>query len=163
YAILSYDNFYGWLSYGYLDAKEDVKNDNFGEYPRYTNQTHTISVVTNFYIGKNWNISAKGYYGSGFPYTPKTAVEDQSSGLWEWKEGKIHSANLPAYKRIDLRISKLFIFDNFKLNTFFDISNALNFKNVQRYEFDTPGFSKPNAEEILLWPIIPSFGIRFEF
>ena len=163
YAVLSYKDFYGWLSYGYLDAKENKLNDNFGEYPRYTNQTHTFSLVTNLYLGSNWNFSLKGYYGSGFPYTPKTAVQDQSTGLWEWKEGKTHSANLPSYKRIDLRISKLFVFDKFKLNTFLDISNALNFKNVQRYEFDTPGFSKPKAEEILLWPIIPSFGIRFEF
>ena len=119
--------------------------------------------MTNFKLGNNWNLSAKAYYGSGFPYTPKQAVQDRSTGIWEWKNGEIHSASLPDYKRIDLRISKLFVFEHFRLNTFLEISNALNFKNVQRYEFDTPGFSKPEAEEILLWPIIPSFGIRFEF
>jgi outer membrane receptor for ferrienterochelin and colicin len=163
YAILNFNNFYGWLSYGYLDAIEDKKDDNIGEYPRYTNQTHTLSLVTNFNLGNNWNFSLKAYYGSGFPYTPKTALKDQLTGLWEWKDEKIHSANLPAYKRVDLRISKLFVFDKFKLNTFLDISNVFNFKNIQRYEFDTPGFSEPESEEILLWPIIPSFGIRFEF
>ena len=49
------------------------------------------------------------------------------------------------------------------MNVFLDISNTLNFKNVQRYEFGNPGLTKPVAEEILLWPIIPSIGIRVEF
>ncbi|MFZ1291171.1 MAG: TonB-dependent receptor [Melioribacteraceae bacterium] len=163
YAILNYDFFYGWLSYGFMQANENKLNDNYGEYPRYTNQTHTLSIVSNFNFGNNWNISLKAYYGSGFPYTPKTAVKDEITGIWDWKSGEIHSADLPAYKRVDLRISKIFVFENFKLNTFLDVSNVLNFKNVQRYEFDNPGLSKPTSEEILLWPIIPSFGIRFEF
>ncbi|MBK8946196.1 MAG: TonB-dependent receptor [Ignavibacteriae bacterium] len=163
YAILNYDFFYGWLSYGYMQANENKLNDNYGEYPRYTNQTHTISLVTNFAFGNNWNLSLKAYYGSGFPYTPKTAVKDEQTGIWDWKSGEIHSADLPAYKRVDLRISKIFVFNKFRLNTFLDVSNVFNFKNVQRYEFDNPGLSKPSSEEILLWPIIPSFGIRFEF
>ncbi|MBK7106408.1 MAG: TonB-dependent receptor [Ignavibacteriae bacterium] len=163
YAILNYDFFYGWLSYGYMQANENKLNDNYGEYPRYTNQTHTISIVTNFAFGNNWNLSLKAYYGSGFPYTPKTAVKDEQTGIWDWKSGEIHSADLPAYKRVDLRISKIFVFDKFRLNSFLDVSNVFNFKNVQRYEFDNPGLSKPSSEEILLWPIIPSFGIRFEF
>lgn len=163
YTILNYGRFHGWFTYGYLEALEDIKNDNFGAYPRYTNQTHTISIVTNFYLGNNWDVSLKGYYGSGFPYTPKTAIKDESTGLWNWQSGKIHSADLPDYKRIDFRISKIFKLSNFDLITFVDVSNALNFRNVQRYEYETPGFTKPEAEEILLWPIIPSFGIRVEF
>ncbi|MBK7979528.1 MAG: TonB-dependent receptor [Ignavibacteriae bacterium] len=163
YAILNSNWFYGWLSYGYLDAKEDKFDDNIGEYPRYTNQTHTISVVSNFDLGNSWSISLKGYYGSGFPYTPKTAVKDEATGIWDWHSGKTHSANLPAYKRVDFRMSKIFNFTSFKMNVFLDISNTLNFKNVQRYEFGNPGLTKPVAEEILLWPIIPSIGIRVEF
>ena len=163
YAILKFNRFYGWLSYGYLEALEDKKEDNLGEYRRYTNQTHTISLVTNMYLGNDWDLSIKGYYGSGFPYTPKTAVKDENTGIWAWESGKIHSADLPAYKRIDFRISKVFRFKNLNLSTFLDISNALNFQNVQRYEFEAPGFVEPEVEEILLWPIIPSFGIRLEF
>jgi outer membrane receptor for ferrienterochelin and colicin len=163
YAVLKLNRFYGWLSYSYLDASEDKNTDNFGEYPRYTNQTHTIALVTNIYLGNNWDLSLKGYYGSGFPYTPRIAEKDEATGLWSWKSGKIHSADLPSYKRIDLRISKVFKFNNLNLSTFLDISNALNFRNVQRYDFEAPGFSKPEKEEILLWPIIPSFGIRLEF
>ena len=163
YTVLNYGDFYGWLSYGYLVAEENNLEDNIGYYPRYTNQTHTIAFVSNYYLGKNWNIGVKAYYGSGFPYTPREAVKDPDTGIWEWNYGETHSADLPDYKRVDLRISKDFLFDGFQLNTFIDVSNVFNFKNVHRYEFDEPGFTKPKREEIELWPILPSFGIRVLF
>ncbi len=163
YAVLSLPGFYGWISYGLLYANENLINDDIGEYPRYTDQRHTISFVSNFELGKEWMFSLKAYYGSGFPYTPKTAVKNELD-IWEWKAGERHSASLPAYKRVDIRISKVFRFNGFSLSTFLDVSNVLNFKNIQQYEYSTvPDIYKPEPEEVLLWPILPSFGIRFEF
>jgi len=40
-------------------------------------------------LGAAWSLSLKGYYGSGFPYTPSTAVKN--NGTWEWKSERIHS------------------------------------------------------------------------
>lgn len=162
YAILSLPGFYNWISYGLLFANEDILTDNFGEYPRYTDQRHTLAVVSNIDLGKNWDITLKGFYGSGFPYTPKTAVKDNSN-VWRWESGKIHSATLPAYKRVDFRIAKTFNFEKSNLNVFIDVSNIFNFKNIQYYEYDPPSFKKPKKSEVLLWPVIPSFGIRWEF
>ena len=71
--------------------------------------------------------------------------------------------HLPAYKRVDVRIGKDFIFSNSSLNVFIDVSNVFNFKNVQNFEFKAPGFSKPTPEEVPLWPILPSLGIRYKF
>ncbi len=162
YAILSLPGFYSWISYGLLFANEDILNDNLGEYPRYTDQRHTLALVSNLDLGENWNITLSGFYGSGFPYTPKTAVKD-NSGVWMWKSGKIHSATLPAYKRVDFRIAKTFDFEKSDLNVFIDVSNIFNFKNIQYYDYEPPSYKKTDATEVLLWPIIPSFGIRWEF
>jgi hypothetical protein len=163
YAILNYEGFYTWLSYGLLYANEDMIEDNEGEYPRYTDQRHTLSIVSSFEIGNKWRFSIKGYYGSGFPYTPKTAIQNEQ-GIWIWRAGETNSANLPPYRRIDVRISKIYIFEKFKLLTFLDISNVLNFENVQLLEYSLePDISKPSPKKILLWPILPTFGIRFEF
>ncbi|MEE9431717.1 MAG: TonB-dependent receptor [Melioribacteraceae bacterium] len=166
YAVLSLPGFYSWISYGLLSADEEVldsKSDIFGKHPRYTDQRHTISFVSNIEMGNKWRFSLKAYYGSGFPYTPKTAVKN-AQGIWVWKSGNIHSNSLPAYKRLDIRISKLFVFDNFSISTFVDVSNVLNFKNIQQFEYSSiPDFDKPKPEEILLWPILPTFGIRFQF
>jgi len=161
YVVLKVPGIYTWLSYGLLYANEDQLDDNIGEYPRYTDQRHSISLVSNFELGANWDLSLKGFYGSGFPYTPKRAVRN-SNNEWIWESDKIHSAHLPAYKRVDFRLSKSFIFEKSRLNVFIDISNIFNFKNIQNYEYDTPGYTKPQVEEILLWPIVPSFGIRWQ-
>lgn len=161
YAILNVSGFYCWLSYGLLFAKEDKITDEIGEYPRYTDQRHTLSFVSNIDLGSSWYFALRAYYGSGFPFTPKTAVK--TNGTWEWKSEKTHSNYLPAYKRIDIRLSKDFAFSNSILNVFIDVSNVLNFKNIQSYEYKTPGFSKPTPEEVLLWPILPSFGVRYNF
>lgn len=161
YVSLDLPNFYCWLSYSYLTAKENKSSDNLGEYPRYTDQTHTIAFVSDYILGAGWEVNLRAFYGSGFPYTPKTAVKN--NGIWEWKSAEIHSAYLPAYRRIDMRINKNFTFGSSQLIIFLDISNVLNFKNVQGYEYKTPGAAKPEAEEVLLWPIIPSFGVRYKF
>lgn len=163
YSALNLPGFYTWISYGYLKANEDIINDNIGEYPRYTDQRHTISLVSNIKLGNNWDISLKAYYGSGFPYTPKTAVKNESD-IWVWQSGKRHSQNLPAYKRVDVRISKIFTFEKFNISAFLDVSNIFNFKNIQQYEYSSvPDIYEPKPEEILLWPILPTFGVRFEF
>ncbi len=163
YTVLSLPGFYTWISYGYLKANEDIISDNIAEYPRYTDQRHTISLVSNLVLGNNWNFSLKAYYGSGFPYTPKTAVKNESD-IWIWQSGKRHSENLPAYKRVDVRISKIFNFNKFNISAFLDVSNIFNFKNIQQYEYSSvPDIYEPKPEEILLWPILPTFGIRFEF
>lgn len=162
YLVLSIPRVYSWISYGLLFSNEDNLNDNIGEYPRYTDQRHSVSFVSNVNFGNNWETTIKAYFGSGFPYTPKKAVKN-GNNEWFWESGEIHSAHLPSYKRIDFRLSKTFLFASSKLNVFLDISNIFNFKNIQNYEYETPGYSKPEVEEILLWPIIPSFGIRWQY
>jgi outer membrane receptor for ferrienterochelin and colicin len=161
YAVLSIPSLYCWLSYGLLFANEDKFNDNIGEYPRYTDQRHSLSFVSSFDLGAGWNFDLRAFYGSGFPYTPRTAVKNNER--WEWKSEKTHSSYLPAYRRIDVRLGKDFTFSGSTLNFFIDVSNVFNFKNIQNYEYKTPGFTKPEPEEVLLWPILPSFGIRYKF
>ncbi|NWF90537.1 MAG: TonB-dependent receptor, partial [Ignavibacteriaceae bacterium] len=159
--ILSTGSFYSWLSYGLLYAKEDKLNDKEGIYPRYTDQRHTFAFVANIDFGASWNFGLRAYYGSGFPYTPKTAIK--TNGNWEWKPDKTHSAYLPAYRRVDIRFSKDFLFADSKISLFLDVSNVFNFRNIQGYEYKTPGFSKPTPKEILLWPILPSIGVKYNF
>lgn len=162
YLVFNLPGFYSWISYGLLFANEDKINDNYGEYARYTDQRNSLSIVTNFDLGKNWDLSLKGFYGSGFPYTPKNAKLNDNNE-WYWEEGEINSSHLPAYKRVDIRMGKTFEFSKSELNVFIDISNVFNFKNIQQYEYKVPGYTKPVVEEIELWPIVPSFGIRWLF
>ncbi len=154
---------YFWISYSYLVAKEDLLNDNIGEYPRFTDQTHTLATVLNFNLGKGWEIGTRFFYGSGYVYTPREAVYNDIKGDWTWVKKDKNSAYLPAYKRLDFRVSKKFKFNSFSLFTFIDISNFTNFENIQGYEYKFTPVGTPKTEKVLLWPIIPSFGIRVLF
>lgn len=153
---------YFWLSYGLLFANEDKLDDNLGMYPRYTDQRHTVAAAVNFNAAEGLNFTVKAFYGSGFPYTPRKAIF--RNNMWEWQIERTHSATLPPYRRVDIRVGKDFNLSSAsKINLYLEVSNVFNFRNIQGYNYKTPGFNEPKPEEITLWPILPSIGIRYSF
>ena len=163
YLLLNIPNFYTWVSYSYLVAEEDNLTDEISAYPRHTNQLHTLSWVTDLNLGKGWSLNTRFNYGSGYPYTPKKAVYNKTELRYGWARDEISSKYLPAYKRFDFRISKNIKFNNFILKTFIDVSNAFNFENIRGYDYSFDKAGNPKITKILLWPILPSFGISVAF
>ncbi len=163
YAVLNRPGFYGWLSYGLLNAKEDLINDNAGAFPRYTDQRLTLSAVGDVGLGKRWSLNARIFYGSGYAYTPLIALYNQTARRWEWIAGEKNSAHLPAYKRVDVRVSWQFKIGVLSVNAFLDISNIFNFTNIQalRYGFTNSGLPLVQDEE--LWPIVPTLGMTIKY
>lgn len=163
YLALKLPFLYSWLSYSYLISEEDVINDEFGAYPRLSGQEHTLSWVTDFKLGKGWNINTKYYYGSGYPYAEKQLYYESETEEYFWRNQYTTTKFLPFYQRVDLRISKEYIFESLILKTFLEVSNLTNHKNVRGYEYNYDEIGNPEKYEITLWPILPSFGIRLEF
>jgi outer membrane receptor protein involved in Fe transport len=163
YVSMKLGSYYGWISYGLLSAKEDLLNDNKGEFPRYTDQRHTLSLVNDFDLGIGWSLNLRFTYGSGFAFTPSTSNYNNEPRRYEWIEGDKNSEHLPAYKRIDIRVGKEFSLFNLPAFAFLDVNNLLNFKNIYsyRYRFDNNGF--PYRTEIELWPMLPSVGLTVKF
>ncbi|HVO74490.1 MAG TPA: TonB-dependent receptor [Ignavibacteriaceae bacterium] len=159
YATFKLPSYYGWISYGLLTAKEDLLTDSLGEYPRFTDQTHTISFVNDFDLGKQWTLNIRFNYGSGFAYTPRVLRFDLQSNRNIWVDGEKNSDHLPPYKRIDLRVAKEFELFGLQTNLFLDVSNLFNFKNIYGYNYRYDGNGNPYREEVELWPIIPSLGL----
>jgi outer membrane receptor for ferrienterochelin and colicin len=151
-----------WVSYGLLEAKE--KNNETGEeYFRFTNQTHTLSLVSDIELGKNWSLNLRMAYGSGYPYTPYTAVYNNTRGRWEWIAGKKNSEDMPFYKRIDSRISKTFQIGNFPADVYLDIINLFNFTNLLSYRYSFNDNGQPVRKENKLFPILPALGITVKY
>jgi len=92
-------------------------------------------------LAKEWKVNSRFNYGSGFAYTPYYSQYNSQRQQCEWIEGKKNSEYLPAYKRIDLRISKNFTLFGLPTEASVDISNLLNAKNIfsYRYRFDSNG------------------------
>lgn len=163
YASLKLGIYYGWISYGFLIAKEDLFNDARGEYPRYTDQRHTLTFINDFELDDKWSVNLRFTYGSGFAYTPYYTRYNSDNKRYEWVKGDINSEYLPAYKRMDIRIGKEFTLFNLHSFVFLDVNNLLDFKNVNGYKYWLDSDGNPYRETIELWPIIPSLGLTVKF
>lgn len=162
-AVLNLPDFYGWLSYGLLSTKEDLINDSEGAFPRYTDQRHTLSLVGDVGLGKQWSFNARFFYGSGFAYTPFIAQFNQQDNRWEWVQGETNSGYLPPYRRVDTRLSKEFRMGRIGMLAFLEVSNLFNFKNVHSYRYRFNSNGEPVREEVELWPVVPSLGVTLKF
>lgn len=163
YISLKLPSYYGWLSYGLLITREDLLKDKLGEFPRYTDQRHTLSLVNDFDLGKGWDINIRYTYGSGFAYTPDYSKYNKDEKRYDWIKGKPNSEHMPAYKRMDFRINKDFSLFGTPAQIFLDISNLLDHKNIMSYSYRYDNSGNIFREENELWPIIPSIGLNINF
>jgi len=79
--------------------------------------------------------------------------------------GELNARRLPAYHRMDLRATRTFQVGRGRLSAFLDIFNVYNRENLRSYDY-TPhlpsGRAIARSGETLL-PILPSFGLTWEF
>lgn len=159
---LSNEWYSGWVSYGLLFSKEQNIKKNESEVSRYTDQRHTLSLVNSFLLGNKWGLDVNFTYGSGFAFTPKYVMYNETTRQNEWREGVKNSEFLPAYTRLDIKISKTFSLLGTRATAFFELSNALNSKNLVGYEYRFDDSGNPIKKEIKLFPMMPGLGIRME-
>ena len=79
-------NFYCWLSYGLLFANEDKLTDAIGEYPRYTDQRHTLSFISSVDLGAAWSFALKAILWKRVSLHTQNCCAN-ISGTWEWRIG----------------------------------------------------------------------------
>ncbi len=151
--------FFGWVAYT-LSRSERRRWD--GEWELYGfDQTHILSAVGSYDLGRGWTVGARFRLVSGIPYTPvDSAVFDADTQRWNPVAGSPMSARNALFHQLDLRVDKLFVFDRWKLTTYLDLQNAYNQQNTEMtvYNYD---YSERKA--ITGVPILPSLGVKGEF
>ncbi len=159
--------FLGWFSYAYALSK---RRDRPAETYRYYSfdQTHVATLAASYNLTSTWEIGAKWQYRSGNPYTP---VNEQNPSAPEFdpRNGETiyipnyletNSARFPDYHRLDLRVSKTFQFDDWKLGVFLELLNTYNRKNLLDFNYNDDYTEKDNINQ---FPLIPYLGITSEF
>ena len=153
----------GWISYGYLVAREDSLGNSKGYIPRATDQRHTFALVLDYDLGKSWEFRIKALYGSGFPYTPtEFRLVNPDENQWQEFIGERNSEYLPSFQRLDLRIGKRFMWGRVRMQAYLETINTLARKNVFMYDWDWNN-GKWERETVTLMPFIPNFGIEANF
>jgi hypothetical protein len=157
----------GWLSYAYAEADDD----DAGEWvPRSWDQRHAVSWGIN-YAGANWNWTLTGLYHTGWPTTALTAsLEQQPDGSSRIvpEPGPRNGERLGDFHRIDIRGSRVVQLQRGRLSFFLEVYNLLNRQNpccIDNFAlFVDQGGNVQVTPNVDYWlPIIPSFGIQYEF
>ncbi len=154
--------------------------------PRTLDQRHTFNTRWHYRPNSAWEFSAGWQYHTGWPSTPMEfqvdtlGVVDPDNPPPGWRScdldgciqllvnerpGPINAERLPAYHRMDIRVTRTFQVGNGTLSAFLDVFNLYNRENLRSYDYKVElpsGRVIPNIGETLL-PILPSFGLTWEF
>jgi outer membrane receptor protein involved in Fe transport len=138
--------------------------------PRRFDQRHTVSLNATYRPNRHWNLTAGWRYHTGWPATSWTWDVTPLSSGWNWWDrrfGALRGERLPAYHRLDLRVTRDFVVAGNALHAFVDLFNVYDRTNLGSFDYngnfvDNQVFvSQVNGQEML--PLLPTFGFRYEF
>ncbi len=170
----------GWLGYSYSNVErrfdfnadgiiEETENQASEIYaPKYS-KPHSLNLVASYQMSENNLFSLSWTMSSGQPYTPVVgkvyhggdSLDDPYASVISI-EGKRNSARYPRYVRGDIAwirdISPFGVNGKFKLQ----VINFTNYYNYLIYIWNHER-SPSEVRAISMFPIVPSFGLEFEF
>ncbi len=155
------DRFFGWIAYTLSRSmlrqgpNEDLKLFNF-------DQTHILTALGSYRLGRGWEFGARFRVISGNPYTPVVgSIYDASAGTYGAIESRnTFSARFPLYTQLDLRVDKGWQFDGWRMSTYLDVQNVYYSQAVQGFEYN---YNFTQSSPVSGLPIIPSIGVRGQF
>lgn len=149
----------GWISYGYSRTKLTDGQDKLA-FVSDSDQRHTLNVYGNYRFTDTWNFSSAWRYGSGQPVPGFFGRDSQGYFLVNQR----NQIRLPFYSRVDVRLSKAFLFQKAKLTLTAEVLNLLNRNNVRYAGFELYFFDgRVQGQLQRVLPILPSAGIVIEF
>ena len=143
-------------------AKSERRNDVTGETFRYAyDQPVNATLVGNYKITDVWSFGMKWAYHSGTPYTPIIGTNGTyADGSTIPVYAAVNSASLPVYHRLDLRLDRNYVFNKWKLNTYIELNNVYQRKNIVGYTYNGTYTTHDPVYSAVL-PI--SLGVQAEF
>ncbi|MEO1515124.1 MAG: TonB-dependent receptor [Bacteroidota bacterium] len=161
---------YVWATYslGYVN-----RDDGEQVYRTIFDRRHNVNLLVTYTMGesKQWEASARWNMGSGFPFTLTQGFFDQftfldglntdvltgNGDLGILFDEERNAGILPYYHRLDVSLKRRFVFSKeSKLEAVLSVTNVYNRNNIfffDRIEYD-------RVDQL---PILPSFGLIFEF
>lgn len=120
---------------------------------------HLVSFIVGKKFNKGWEIGLKFRYSGGSPYTPFDTIASRvnylATGNGVLDNTRLNTLLLPDFKQFDFRIDKKFNGKRASFDIYFDVTNALLFRNqsVPNYTFDrnedNSGFKTTDGRALL--------------
>jgi len=164
----------GWVSYTLSWTNQKFDQLNFGEtFPFRFDKRHNLSVTGSYALSDKWTLSSSFVFTSGAAFTvPTGRLAAQNGGsLFEGNYFIYESRNnirLPNYHRLDVSATykkKRRIFKkNYDSEWVFSLYNLYSRQNPYFVYFNIDvNTDQPQARQVSLLPIIPSFSYNFKF
>lgn len=152
--------FFGWVAYTLSKSeRRDAKGEPLYDYEY--DQTHILTALGSYKLGRGWQLGARFRYVTGNPYTPNVGgTVDYDAGTYAPVASTArNSKRLPAFHQLDVRVDKTWKFQSWSLSWYLDVQNVYNRQNTESigYNFD---YSQTQATHGL--PILPIMGLRGE-
>jgi TonB family protein len=151
--------FFGWLAYTL--SRSERRADDSESYRIFDfDQTHVLTALGSYKLGRGWEVGARFRYVTGNPYTPPvSAAYDADAGAYSPLNGAPFSGRDAAFHRLDVRIDKTWELGVLKLTAYLDLQNAYFRQNP---EGRTYNFNYARSDSVKGLPILPVIGLRGE-
>jgi TonB family protein len=151
---------YGWVAYT-LSRSERSDGPGLPEIRYAYDQTHVLTALGSYKLGRGWQVGARFRYVTGGPYTPVVGgIMDYDAGSYAAvDETPANASRLPAFHQLDLRVDKTWKFEAWQLTAYLDVQNAYNRQNVEAISYNY-NYSKTSSVSGL--PILPIVGVKGE-
>ncbi|MDO5341262.1 MAG: TonB-dependent receptor [Bacteroidia bacterium] len=172
---VKYEQFrwYIWAAYSYAHVNKNYENEDreLVNYRTHYDRRHNINVIVTYSAGarKQWEISGRWNFGSGFPFTQVSGFYEHyqmsdigdgficNSGDLGLIYDDLNKGELPTYHRFDLDAKRKFMFnDRVNLELDLSVTNMYNRQNVFYVDIVT-------GETMYQLPIMPSIGLTLTF
>jgi outer membrane cobalamin receptor len=150
----------GWISYSYVQTRLTDSQTGLS-FVADNEQRHLLNTYASYRFTDTWNLSSVFRFGSG---PPIPGFFRQVGDIYFLSDRR-NEVRLPGYARLDVRVSKAFLFKRWKLTATGEVLNLLNRNNLRYAGFD--GFDLSNGRVFgrldRVLPILPSGGVVIEF
>jgi TonB family protein len=153
-------HFFGWVAY---TLSQSLRKD-FPDGPVRTapfDQTHILTVLGSYKLGRGWEVGARFRLVSGNPYTPNTyGFYDANSGVYlPLTSFPPNNSRLPLFHQLDIRVDKTWKFKYWQFGIYADVQNVYNSGNVEGVSYN---YNFTQTSYITGLPFLPSIGLRGE-
>ena len=152
--------FFGWVSYTLMRSERyEPATDSYRLFD--FDQTHILTILGQYKFNSRWELGARYRFVTGIPQTPIVgSVYNSRDNVYEPILGQKNSTRLPSFQQLDLRVDRIWRYDTWTLNGYFEVQNLYNYENVEGYRYD---YDFRNKRPVTGLPVIPSLGIRGSF
>lgn len=151
---------FGWVAYTLLRSeRKDGPNSNWRLFD--FDQTHVLTALAAYDLGKGFDVGVRGRAATGFPRTPVVGqFYDARNDRFEPILGPLNSDRIPAFFQADIRVAKTFKFSGSELETYLDVQNVTNRENPEEIAYSA---DFKQRRYITGLPLLPVVGARFSY